>query len=101
MDIGMLFDPNNITILFICVGLCVTGLILLFILQFVGGIFAGVMSMFEIVFQVIAGGPIAWCGCLIGILACCGIFGVLVAGASILQDCGTPNAVNFCRLLGY
>lgn len=101
MDINTLLDPNNVTIIFICVGLCVVGLILLFILQFVGGIFAGIMSLFEVVFQVISGGPVAWCGCLVGLLVCCGVFGVIVAFASIFQDCGTPNAVNFCRLLGY
>ncbi|NJO84724.1 MAG: hypothetical protein HC828_19465 [Blastochloris sp.] len=54
-----------------------------------------------IVTGIAGGGPVAWCGCLLGLGVCglCGFFALAVA--SLFASCGTPNAVNFCALFGF
>jgi len=97
----LLSGGNTLTLVFICAGLCVAGMVILFIFQFLGGIFATLLSVLQFGIDILSGGPVAWCGCLVGILACCGVFGGIVFFLNVARSCGTPDAVNFCRLLGY
>jgi hypothetical protein len=92
LDIGL-------TIL-VLAGLCAVGVVLLLLLQVLGTVFGFVFNILEVVGGVIQGGPMAWCGCLVGLLVCggCGI-GIAVT-VSLLSSCGTPDAVNFCSLFG-
>lgn len=80
--------------------LCVVGLLLGFLLQFLGIAFDVIGGILDVVFQVISGGPIAWCGCLL-LIGGCGICGVFMYGVyGALQTCGTPEALNICRIFG-
>jgi hypothetical protein len=98
----MELDANTIFLVAVaCIALCGIGVLLFFGLQIIGtsiGVFAGI---FELVTQVISGGPVSWCGCLVLFLGCsfCAVITISVVG--IIQSCGTPDAVNFCRILGY
>lgn len=84
------------TVLLITAGLCGIGIVLAIIVQ----VFGFVGNFLEIIFEVFNGGPLAWCGCLIGIFICGGCACTVAFAASVLSTCGTPNAVNFCVLLG-
>jgi hypothetical protein len=102
--VDFLQNMDSGTIFWIVVGLslCCGVLILVsFGLQIIGnvvGLFSGITDFF---FGILGGGPQSWCGCLV-LVGGCGMCGVLVwAMYGFLQTCGTPNAVNFCRLFGY
>lgn len=92
------FDQTS-TLIFIGVGLvllCFVGLALFVVLQFFGNILGSVAGFFGLFFDVIQGGPLAWCGCLLLVGACAICAGIIYLGSI----CGTPNAVNFCALFG-
>ncbi len=88
---------SPIVIGLICSVLCVVGVVFFFVFQFLGNVFDVVFGLFDLVINVLQGGPLAWCGCLLVIL----LLGACGAIALTLTTCGTPNQVNFCRLLGY
>lgn len=85
----------------LCALLCVGLVILSLVMQFLD-IFLGIVgAVFSLLFGVLEGGPIAWIGCLFLILGCavCGLLVALLGSA--LATCGTPDAMNICRILGY
>lgn len=85
-------------ILVVLAVLCVGGLILAVVLPLLSGVFEVLGTLLEFVFNIVSGGPVAWCGCLlflILLLACCGLI-VLVA----TSGCGTPGAAGLCAWLG-
>jgi len=80
---------------------CVVGIAVMFFMQFISGIFGFVLGFLEIGLEIFAGGPIAWCGCFV-VLGICGGCGALIFSIiSVIPSCGTPNAVNLCRLIGF
>jgi hypothetical protein len=83
-----------------CVVLCVVGFVLLSALQFLGGILEFLGSFLGIFFEILSGGPLSWCGCLlalVGLAGCCAV-GLLIVQS--LSTCGTAQASNFCSLFG-
>jgi uncharacterized membrane protein len=92
------FDQTS-TLLFIGVGvvlLCFLGIALFVAFQFFGNILGTFVNFFGLFFDVIQGGPLAWCGCLLLVGAC-----AICAGIAYLwTTCGTENAMNFCLLFG-
>ena len=101
MNLGGL--PQNVdltTLALIVVGLCAVGVVA-FILVNIFGMFIGVFTgIFEGIANLVAGGPVAWCGCLLTVLGCaaCGLLAATLL--SIYSSCGTAQAVNFCRFFG-
>ncbi len=89
-------DPG--IVLAICGLLCCGGIFIGIALP-VLGIFGDVFgALFGVFFDIISGGPVAWCGCFFVIFGCFVCFGLVATLSSILSTCGTPDAVNFCRL---
>jgi hypothetical protein len=88
------------TILLIVGGLCVlclVGIVLSVGFQIFGVVFNLLGGVLEFVFGIFGGSP---CGCILvigGLIVCGGLAWLLYSG---LQTCGTPQAVNFCGLLG-
>lgn len=92
-------DPNIVLVL--CGLLCCGGLfvgIVLPILGIFGDVIGLVGHIFGAFFDILSGGPLAWCGCFLVLFGCFICFGLVVTIISILSTCGTPDAVNFCRL---
>lgn len=80
--------------------ICAGGILLAVVLPFLTTLFTFVSSLLEFLFDVLAGGPVAWIGCFllaVLIVGCCGLVAVLVYTYS---TCGTPNQVNFCTWFG-
>jgi uncharacterized protein involved in cysteine biosynthesis len=91
----IVIEPN---MLVICGLLCVGGVVLLVVLQVLGGVLGFLFGFVEMFLGILSGGPASWCGCLavlIGIVVCGGL-AFMLAGA--LSSCGTPDAVNLCRI---
>lgn len=87
------FDPF-VWVLF-CSLLCCGGAIILVVLSVIGGAFELLGSLIELLIGI---DPFGGCGCLFMPFACLLCGGVLYSVASILSTCGTPDAVNLCRL---
>ena len=92
---------SAVTLGIVCACLCGVLFVLGFILQFVGGALELVFSIFGVFFDVLSGGPVAWCGCLVLICGLCGCGFFAISTFSLLSTCGTPEQINLCRLLGY
>jgi len=80
--------------------LCGLGILLLLGFQIIGGFLEIFTSVFELLFEVLSGGPVAWCGCLVLLFVCGGGTVLAVVLAQGLSSCGTPEAINFCTLFG-
>jgi hypothetical protein len=102
MDFLQNIDGGSVLLLTLaCASICGIVVVLFFGLQIIGtalGFLTGILEFFS---RIISGGPISWCGCLVVILGCGFCTVSVFSVASILQTCGTPEAVNFCSLLGY
>jgi hypothetical protein len=83
-----------------CVLLCGVGIVLFLGLQIIGGIFEIFSSVLSLFFDILGGGPLSWCGCLLFIVLCVGCVGLTLLGIQALSTCGTQEAVNLCRLIG-
>ena len=101
MDFLQQIDPNLIIWLTVGCGLlCVVGGVIFVVLQILGFGFEILFHVLEFFGQILAGGPIAWCGCFVFVFGC-GACGLLTwALATALPNCGTAEALNICRLLG-
>lgn len=101
MDFLANIDPGTWLLLGgACALICAVLFVLGLFFQVIGSIVDVFSGLFGLVFGVLGGGPVSWCGCLVALFGCglCG--GLTLLMTNILQTCGTPQAVNFCRLLG-
>ena len=100
-DFLQALDPDNPVILAAaCALLCVVGLVLTLGLQAVSGLLEILASLAGALMEMISGGPVAWCGCLALLALLIGSAIVLILLLQGLSACGTPDAINFCSLLG-
>ncbi|MFW5708771.1 MAG: hypothetical protein ACOCX5_00990 [Chloroflexota bacterium] len=94
-----LSNLEPLAIVLICGGLCVGGFVVMFLLSFVGEILELGLGVLEFFGEALLWGPLPGCGCIF-VLVACGMCGALVwLAADVLATCGTPDAVNLCRLL--
>jgi hypothetical protein len=91
---------NPLLIVIALCGLCIVGIVLVVGLQIIGGALGLVGGLLDGVFQLINAGPLAWCGCLVGLALLFGCGGVIWLILSSLSSCGTEKAVNLCQWLG-
>lgn len=94
-------DPNLVPYIGVCCALlCVVIFVVGFAMQVLGGFFDIFTQGLGLIFDILGGGPIAWCGCLLGIfglIACAGfVMIILNAGSSCAVD-----YTNFCQWLGF
>jgi hypothetical protein len=95
-------EPGSLLIVALgCGVLCVIGIGLLFSLQIVTSLFGSLLGIFELFGNVFSGGPIAWCGCIVVVFGCIGCALLALWIVPLLMSCDSPNAVNFCQLLGF
>src|SRR5690606_17368566 len=100
MDFLQNLDPGSILLIIGggC-GLCIVGIILLFVFQLLGGVIGAFVIFVEVFMGVLTAGPLDSCGCFC-LLGGCGVSALLIAlAASALGACET-NPTNFCALIG-
>ena len=88
------------TVLLIGGGLCLLGVGLIVILHVFGSAFDIIGNLFQFIPDLLGGGPLSWCGCLIGLFVIGGCICTIALSASVLSTCGTAQAVRFCTLFG-
>lgn len=91
---------NPVVIAIGCVCLCGVGFVLMTGLQFIGGFLDIFTSIFGMIFDILSGGPVSWCGCLVFLFICIGGIVLAVVVSQGLATCGTPQAINLCSLFG-
>ncbi len=101
MTLENLLSGENLTLLLLAAGCCVLGVVVFFVMQFVGGILDVVSGVLGLITGVIGGGPVAWCGCLLAMGGLCACALMVYVQLSVLPNCGGANAINLCRLFGY
>lgn len=90
-----------ILIVICAVGFCLLGIVGSLLLNFFS-IFLDILGgIIGLVWEVLASGPIGWCGCLLAVTLICGVVWLISYLLAVLPTCGTPEAINLCRLLGY
>lgn len=101
MDLFQNMTPDGAFLLALgCVLLCGVGVLLFLGLQIIGGVFDIVSGVLGLFFDILGGGPVSWCGCLLFLVALFACGGLTLLGAQALATCGTPDAVNLCTLFG-
>jgi hypothetical protein len=102
MDFSQLLSSAGgiLPLILLCVGAIIVIAVLGFVLNFLGNAFDIIGGVFGIFTDLLTGGPLVWCGCLVflAVLFICGIGGFWLF--TTLSTCGTPQAVNLCGLLG-
>lgn len=101
MEILQSIDP--VLLPFIAVGcalLCVVVIVIVFLLQAVSSIFEVVFGFAEVVIELLQGGPIAWCGCLLLIVGGLGIAGGVFLLLNAPSSCAA-HPTYFCRWFGF
>ncbi len=101
MELLQNIDPSLLPYIGVaCALLCLILIVIGFVLQAVSGFFDVIVGLMEIVVEILQGGPVAWCGCVLlvaGLLGCSGlVFLYLNAPASCAE-----HATNFCRWFGF
>lgn len=84
------------TLLVLTVGgvlLCVVGVVLFFGIQIISSTLGLVINFFDLFGDILGGGPLSWCGCLLGLLICAGCAGV---GLLAVTCSSNPGSMNFC-----
>jgi hypothetical protein len=97
MDV--LGDISLLTVAVVCCVSCAGGLILLFVIGIAADILGAVFGIVEIGFDLFNAGPVPGCGCVLVIGVCGSCSAFTYFALQTLSTCGTPDAVNFCRLL--
>jgi hypothetical protein len=95
-----IFSGDAIWIIAISCICCASGIVLLLFGQLIGGAFGALFGIVEIFFEFLSAGPVAWCGCLMLLFGCAICSAITLTILQISSTCGTPDAVNFCRLFG-
>ncbi len=101
MEILPSIDPTHLPYLAVgCALLCLAALVIGFLLQALSGIFDVLFGLIEIVVDMLQGGPVAWCGCLVLLV------GLAAAAGAVLLVLNAPGAcaehpTNFCRWFGF
>ena len=101
MDLLQNIDPAHLPYLAVgCALLCLVALVIGFLLQALSGIFDVAVGLFGVVVDMLQGGPVAWCGCLVLLV------GLAAAAGAVLLMLNAPEAcaehpTNFCRWFGF
>ena len=83
-----------------CALLCIVALVIGFLLQALSGIFDVIFGLFEIVIDMLQGGPVAWCGCLALLVGLAAAAGAILLAFNAPEACA-EHPTNFCRWFGF
>ncbi len=101
MDLFQNISPDSaFTLALVCALLCGAVILLVMGLQIISGVLDIIGGILGLGLDILGGGPLSWCGCLllfVGLFACGGLVMLL---AQALSTCGTAQAVNLCLIFG-
>ena len=101
MEFLQIIDPAHLPIIAAgCALLCIVVFIIGFLLQAVSSIFDVFYGMFELLIDLLQGGPVAWCGCLFVLVAVVALAGAILLVLNAPESCAAYTT-NFCSWLGF
>ena len=83
-----------------CALLCVVVVVIGIIMQAVSSFFDVFVGFAEVIIEILQGGPMAWCGCVLVIFACIGLAGGAFLLLNAPESCAA-HPTNFCRWFGF
>jgi hypothetical protein len=86
-------------VILICGGMCVLGIVVVFVLPFLADLFSIIAGIVELSIDLATLGPVPGCGCVVVLGLCAGCAAGSVWLADVLSTCNTADAVNLCRFL--
>lgn len=101
MDLLQNIDPAHLPYVAVgCALLCLVALVIGFLLQAVAGVFDVIFGLFEIFIDLLQGGPVAWCGCIVALVALAAAVGGVLLLFNAPEACA-EHPTNFCRWFGF
>ena len=101
MEILQNIDPSHMPYVAVgCALLCLVALVIGFLLQALSGIFDIVFGLFEVVIDLVQGGPVAWCGCIFVLIGLAAAAGAILLVFNAPETCA-EHPTNFCRWFGF
>ncbi len=101
MELLQNIDPAHLPYIAVaCALLCVVLVVIALLLQAVSSIFDVVFGLLQVLVEVLQGGPVSWCGCLLviaGLVACAGATFLFLNAPASCAD----HPTNFCRWFGF
>lgn len=101
MDLLQNIDPAHLPLIAVgCALLCVALVVISFLLQAVSGLFEVLGGLIEIALEVLKGGPVAWCGCALLLMAAVACAGLAFLYLNAPESCAV-NPTRFCQWFGF
>ncbi len=101
MELFQNIDPSLLPYIGIgCALLCVVLIVIGFVLQAISGFFDVIVGFVEIALEILQGGPVAWCGCLLLVAGLLAASGLVILYLNAPASCA-EQATNFCRWFGF
>ena len=101
MDLLQNINPAHLPYIAVgCALLCLVVFVIGFILQAVSGILEIIFGAFELLINLLQGGPVAWCGCIVA------FFGIAVFAGAVFLYLNAPEScaahpTRFCQWFGF
>lgn len=101
MEFLQSIDPAHLPYIAVaCALLCIVMAVIGFILQAVSSIFTVVFGLLEVLVDMLQGGPVAWCGCGLLLVALAAVAGGLFLLLNAPASCA-ENPTQFCLWFGF
>ena len=101
MDLLQNIDPAHLPYIAVgCALLCIVVFVIGFLLQAVSGIFNVVLGLFELLIDLLQGGPVAWCGCVVLLLGFVAFAGGIFLLLNAPESCAA-HPTRFCQWFGF
>ena len=101
MDLLQNIDPAHLPYIAVGCGLlCLVVFVIGFALQAISGIFDVIFGIFELLIDLLQGGPVAWCGCLALIGGIAAIVSAVFLFLNAPESCAA-HPTRFCQWLGF
>ncbi len=94
-------DPAHLPIIGVgCAALCIVAFVIAFALQAVSSIFEVIFGLVELLIELLQGGPVAWCGCILLIAGALAFAGAIILVAHAPESCAA-HPTRFCQWFGF
>ncbi len=101
MDLLQNIDPAHLPYIAAgCALLCIVVFVIGFLLQAVSGIFNVALGLFELLIDLLQGGPVAWCGCVVLLLGFVAFAGGIFLLLNAPESCAA-HPTRFCQWFGF
>lgn len=101
MDFLQNIDPAHLPYIAVgCALLCIVVFVIGFLLQAVSSVIGVLFGLFEVLLDLLQGGPVAWCGCLLLLSGALAFAGAVFLLLNAPESCAA-HPTRFCQWFGF